>query len=138
MIDGYGFKVIPLLLLRRITKLNPCLKMAVSEWWWIVKIVLLSVFFGEEIMVVSGWRGSHLRRNDSISSARTTLWSTSIASRSNSLATSNVNVLPMGEADVCFRKGAELEKIGQVRHYIYIYYVFMFRFAIASIYVNIQ
>jgi hypothetical protein len=35
-----------------------------------------------------------------------------------------LNVLPMGEADVCFRKGAELEKIGQVRHYIC--YVFMF------------
>ncbi len=95
-----------------------------SEWWWIVKTILLAVFFGEEVMVVSGWRGSYLRRNGRKSSVRTTLRSTSIASSSNSLAASNLNVLPMGEADVCFRKGAELEKIGQVRHYIC--YVFMF------------
>lgn len=82
-----------------------------------MKTFLLAVCLGEGNIVVHGWRGSHVRCNDRNSCAGTTFWSMSIASsnsNSNSLA-SNLNALPMGEADVCFRRGAELEKIGQVR-----------------------
>lgn len=97
---------------------KPRFKMvAFSEWRWIVKSFLLAICLGEGYIVVHGWRGLHVRCNDRNSCARTTFWSTSIASsnrNSNSLA-SNLNALPMGEADVCFRRGAELEKIGQVR-----------------------
>jgi hypothetical protein len=61
---------------------------------------------------VHGWR-LQMRCNDRKRSI-TTLLATSVTGSSTSA--NNLNLLPMGEADICFRRGAELEKIGQVRH----------------------
>jgi hypothetical protein len=93
------------------------------------------LFAGECFLYANGWGlqvtkfpNKRIRTSSFLSStAATTI---SAANNNNN----NLNLLPMGEADICFRRGAELEKIGQVLYTSTLFYSYTQRRMLSPIY----